>query len=216
MATPPRPRRGAGHGRDRKKGTMQQFVGREIEMLKSPAYRVLSLSAHRVMSRLEIELANHGGQSVENGKLPCTYDDFVAYGIDRNAIRPAINELIELGFVEITEKGCAGNENFRRPNKFRLTYKGAGDRKFQRITDDWRRIKTIEEAEEIAAAARKQRAEKRSPVGVSRRRQYGKPRLETPIHSGENQITGHSRETPITSISRGMAPTSEGPQTNAA
>ncbi len=41
-----------------------QFAARLIEMLRSPAFRVLSLSGHRVLDRL----ADHGGQ--DNGKLP--------------------------------------------------------------------------------------------------------------------------------------------------
>jgi hypothetical protein len=43
-------------------------------MLESAAYCELSLSARRVLDRIEIELAKHGG--VENGRLPVTYDDF--------------------------------------------------------------------------------------------------------------------------------------------
>jgi hypothetical protein len=63
-----------------------QFAGRLVEMLESPAYRVLSQSAYRVLSRVEIELAHHAGN--DNGKLPVTYDDFERYGIHRHAIAP--------------------------------------------------------------------------------------------------------------------------------
>jgi hypothetical protein len=45
-----------------------QFAPRLIEMLESPAYRVLSGPAHRILSRLEIEHGHHGGH--ENGRLP--------------------------------------------------------------------------------------------------------------------------------------------------
>jgi hypothetical protein len=95
-----------------------QFAPRTIEMLRSAAYRVLSLSARRVLDRLEIELADHGGN--ENGRLPVTYADFHHYGIDRHAIPPAIREVEALGFVEITQRGRAGNAEFRSPNYFRL------------------------------------------------------------------------------------------------
>ncbi len=84
-------------------------------MLESPAYRALSLSAQRVMSRLEIELARHGGKPEENGRLACTFDHFVEYGVERHAIAPAIRELVVLGFIEITRQGCAGNAGFRQP-----------------------------------------------------------------------------------------------------
>ena len=86
-----------------------QFNGRLTEMLESPAYRVLSLSAHRVLSRIEIEHAHHGGKQEENGKLPVTYADFESYGVHHASIRPAISELEALGFIEITRRGRAGD-----------------------------------------------------------------------------------------------------------
>jgi hypothetical protein len=128
-----------------------QFAPRLIEMLESYAYRALSLSAHRVLSRVEIELARHGGN--DNGNLPVTYADFQAYGIDRHAIRPAINEAIALGFLEITECGTAGNREFRSPNKFRLTYRPA-----KGIPNDgshqWRHFGSMDDALNTATRAR--------------------------------------------------------------
>ena len=88
-----------------------QFVPRLIEMIESPAYRVLSLSAHRVLDRIEIELGHHAGR--DNGKLPVTYNDFVDYGMDRHSIAPAVREVEVLGFVKITEHGRAGNAEYR-------------------------------------------------------------------------------------------------------
>ena len=38
-----------------------QFAPRLIDMLGSPPYRVLNLAEHRVLARLEIELASHDG-----------------------------------------------------------------------------------------------------------------------------------------------------------
>jgi hypothetical protein len=55
-----------------------QFAARRIEMLESPAYRVLSRSAHMVLARIEIELGHHGGN--DNGRLPVTTENFVEYG----------------------------------------------------------------------------------------------------------------------------------------
>jgi hypothetical protein len=49
------------------------------------------------------------------------------YGIDRHAISPAVREPKVLGFIEITERRRSGNENYRRPNLFRLTYRHCGD-----------------------------------------------------------------------------------------
>src|SRR6266478_9520309 len=126
-----------------------QFAWRLIEMLESPAYQVLSKSGHRVLARLEIEMAHHGGK--DNGRLPVTFENFQNYGIDRHAIAPAIRECEVLGFVETTEHGRAGNAEFRSPNKFRLTYRPTGD---AGPTDDWRRVRSVEDAQRLARQAR--------------------------------------------------------------
>jgi hypothetical protein len=112
-----------------------QFAPRTIDMLRSPAYRALSRGGHQVLARIEIELADHGG--MDNGKLPVTFDQFEAYGVHRHAIAPAVRELVALGFIEVTEQGRAGNADWRRPTKFRITY-----RYVERAnpTDEWRRI----------------------------------------------------------------------------
>ena len=119
-------------------------------MLECEAFRVLSVSAHRVLARIEIELAHHGG--TDNGRLPVTYQNFQDYGMDRDAVAPAIRECEALGFIEVTEHGRAGNAEFRSPNLFRLTYlptKGAD------FTDEWRQIETTEDALRLAREARR-------------------------------------------------------------
>ena len=45
------------------------FAWRLIEMLESPAHRALSLSARKILDRLEIELYHHGGKPEQNGTL---------------------------------------------------------------------------------------------------------------------------------------------------
>jgi hypothetical protein len=62
-----------------KKRFTKSFVMRTREMMESPAFRVLSLSAHRVLYRLEIELCRHGGK--DNGRLPVTHQNFQDYGV---------------------------------------------------------------------------------------------------------------------------------------
>jgi hypothetical protein len=139
-------------GRTRKRNQIaERFAWVSIEALQSPAYRALSLSAHRILARIQIEHSSHGGK--ENGRLPVTFQDFEDYGIHRHAIAPAIRELEALGFIRITQIGRAGNGEFRIPNKFALTHLPTDDNPSP--TNDWRRIKTIEEAMAIADAARR-------------------------------------------------------------
>jgi hypothetical protein len=175
-----------------------QFAVRHIKMLESPAYRVLSLSAHRVMARIEIEFARHGGE--DNGKLPVTFEHFVEYGMDRHAVAPAIRELSALGFIEITEAGRSGNNELRRPNKFRLTFRHCVGRMGDG-THEWRLIDTIEKAQALADAARKPPPKKKFPVGVSRQAQCGKPPLISEFPVGFSPTTG-AGFSPTTYISR--------------
>jgi hypothetical protein len=136
-------------GKRKRNSIAEQFIAHTVRMLESPAFQIMSLSARRVLARIEIEHAHHGGN--DNGKLPVTFDDFVEYGVHRHAIGPAIRESEALGFVEVTERGYAGNAEFRAPNKFRLTYLHAGNAK---PTNEWERIQTIDDAEVIAKKAR--------------------------------------------------------------
>jgi hypothetical protein len=127
-----------------------QFAPRLIEMLRSPAMRVLSLSGRRILDRTEIELASHGGR--DNGKLPVTFVDFEQHGIERHAIGPAIREACALGLLEVTRHGQSGNGEFRRPSLFRLPYLEAYGKE---PTHEWRKIETVEAAENIARKARR-------------------------------------------------------------
>lgn len=189
------------------------FAWRLIEMLESPAHRVLSLSGRRILDRLEIELYRHGCKPEQNGLLPCTYDHFCEFSIHRHAIGPAISEFVALGFVEITRKGSAGNAGYRQPTLYRLTYRHAGSDK--RVTDDWRRIKTIEDADTLAEAARKRGASDRRSVG---RAKIKSPVMESITGASDGERTNRSRfpvmdsittgpvvDSITTSISRGVA-----------
>jgi hypothetical protein len=129
-----------------------QFAARRIEMLESPAYRVLSRSGHMIISRVEIELAAHGGN--DNGRLPVTTEDFVEYGMHRTSVAPAIREADALGLIRVTERGRAGNAEHRSPNLFYLTYAHHRDSRKHPPTDEWRSIQTLQEANQIACAAR--------------------------------------------------------------
>jgi hypothetical protein len=117
-----------------------QFAAFPIEMLKSPGLRGLSMSAYRVLFRIEIELARHGGQ--DNGRLAVTFDQFEEYGVRRHSIGPALHELTLLGFLEITEEGVAGKGIWRKPNRFRLTYRSAFGKP---PTNEWKTLRPVVE-----------------------------------------------------------------------
>jgi len=72
--------------RKRRNAIAESWVSYPLSMVESPALRTLSLSAIRVMRRLEAEHMHHGG--AENGRLQVTYDQFVEFGIHRNSVAP--------------------------------------------------------------------------------------------------------------------------------
>ncbi len=129
-----------------------QWSARLIEMLESPAYRVLSRSAHMVISRIEIELGHHAGN--DNGRLPVTTDDFVEYGMHRTSVAPAVREAEALGFIRVTERGGGGNAEHRSLNLFFLTFAHGRDSRSDPPPHNWRRIETLQEAQQIARTAR--------------------------------------------------------------
>jgi hypothetical protein len=178
-----------------------QFAPRLIEMLESPAFRVLSRAARQVLARIEIELAHHGG--MDNGKLIVTFEQFVEYGVHRHAIAPAIRELEVLGFIEVTEHGRAGNADFRRPSKFRITYRHVNRAE---PTHEWRRI-TEDDAKMIAKGARRQGGnsagklppkKQKSSDGKRTTTRCGKRTTNPEFHGAETITTSHGAETVTT------------------
>jgi hypothetical protein len=107
------------------------------------------------LTRLEVEHMDHGG--AENGKLPVTYLQFEEWGIHPNFVASALRELQALGIAEVTRHGYAGAADKRSPSLYRLTYLTAHDagRADATGTHEYLKIKTLEEAEAIAKAARK-------------------------------------------------------------
>jgi len=163
-----RRRAGQGHGPENQAATgkrrnkiAEAWISYPLSMIESPAMRALSLSAIRIMHRLEIEHMAHGG--AENGRLVVTHDQLHAWGVGPNQISPAIHELVFLGFLEITRKGAAGNAQYRQAAQYRLTYVNNKNR--AQPTHERRKIKTTEDAEQLAQAARLLRDARASAAG---------------------------------------------------
>jgi hypothetical protein len=177
----------------RKSSLNGQWAAHTIDMLESPAYRALSLSALRILARLEIELAHHGGK--DNGRLPVTYEDFERYGIDRHSISQALSLLVALGFIEITETGRAGIAKWRRPSRYRLTFRDAAGG--YNGTDEWRLI-TEEQAKAIVLVVRSQARKKSKPSGGFSRGSVGKTHRKAKIRGGESPTTVRGGDSPTT------------------
>jgi hypothetical protein len=126
----------------KKRGASEPYVKHHRSLIESPAWRCLSRSAKLLLERIELEHLRHGGK--KNGKLIVTYDDFREFGVgDFRATAKALREAETVLLLEIV-RGSGGNGEFRTPNLMRLTYvDGAGE---ERATNEWREIKTLDEA----------------------------------------------------------------------
>jgi hypothetical protein len=175
-----------------RRNTVAKFhSSRPVELLESPALRILSRAAHLALIRIEIELRHHAGKS--NGKLIVTKEQFIKFGIHHDAIAPALRELDALGIIS-TEHGRGGNAEHRQPNRFLLNYLCGAVDAHGEITNAWKQFKTLEEAEQIAIAARaaksrvmvafgRRNARRRKNISRSRFPQNPVPETGTPCQS---------------------------------
>jgi hypothetical protein len=131
--------------------TAEHFTSRPVELLESPALRVLSRHAHLVLMRVELELRRHAGRA--NGKLIVTTEQFIEYGVERRRIPAALRELEALGILGIIH-GRGGNAEHRKPNLFLVNYLCGAVESRDEITNTWRRIESLEQAKQIVRDAR--------------------------------------------------------------
>jgi hypothetical protein len=91
------------------------------EMMSSPAWQAMPLSARRALDRLLLEHMAHAGR--ENGNLIVTFDDFVKDGVgSRSAAARAVRILEALGFVDITIRGHRSFGGAHLPSRYALTW----------------------------------------------------------------------------------------------
>lgn len=190
-------------GRNSRNKLTEQFIAHSREMRESPAWRYLPDNARRILDRLELEHMHHGG--AENGCLPCTYSDFVRAGLRRASISLAIRQAEALGFLEVTHRGGRAISDARWPSRYRLTYVLGGGKSTER-TDDWKRIKTTQEALSALGLARDARNRDTQPTkGIKSRTivKFKKPDAETELRreaqKRNSNATGAGREngTPV-------------------
>jgi Mn-dependent DtxR family transcriptional regulator len=82
-----------------------------IALLRSPAYRVLTKSAHLALALIAIELAN--------GRDAVTHESFQRYGIPRDSVTHALAEIEALGLVTVQRRGGRNANAFARAERYR-------------------------------------------------------------------------------------------------
>lgn len=102
------------------------------DLLSRAAWRARSINTARLLDFLCVEHMNHAG--TENGNLMATYDQLVAYGLTRSAIRMAIEEAKFLGLIWFKRGGRWAGTN--QPSTYRLTF--LPDRDGNPPTNEWK------------------------------------------------------------------------------
>lgn len=131
----------------------QPWIWYTREMLESPAWSAISINGRRVLDRLILEHMSHAG--TENGNLIATHDQFLTFGISSNQIKPAVDELVFLGFIRCERGGRWAGRN--TPSRYRLTW--LGDSSGAAPTNEWHGV-SVEQIE----AWKKQRRELRKAM----------------------------------------------------
>ena len=101
------------------------------ELLRSEAWRTLTINDRRILDRLLIEHMNHGG--VDNGRLRVSHRQFIEFGATKNLVAPALRSLVERGLIEITASPTDGS--VRGYYLYRLTFLPAD---YREPTNEWR------------------------------------------------------------------------------
>lgn len=147
----------------------EPFVWMTRELLSSEAYRSLSLTARKVLDRIEIEHMNHAGR--ENGRLKVTYVDFIDHGVPRGCILPAIRELEEKGLINRTFRGRRSHgDDPGKPGEYRLTWIGAVvDTGALAPTNEWKAWRALDGSKKENSLVRKtnRNGSENEPKGAS-------------------------------------------------
>ena len=102
---------------------------------------------------LEIEHMRHKGCA--NGNLFKSYRQFVSAGFNRNTVSTMTKLAEALGFIKVTRETGIGSRDLRDASAYTLTYLPSGVGRDIPPTDDWKRIKTPEQAAQIVAKVTK-------------------------------------------------------------
>lgn len=129
--------RSSGKGSTREKKTWgppkgEPWIWLTTELLVSPAWRLRSINAARLIDFLLIEHRNHAG--LENGNLMATYDQLVDHGLKRRFICAAISEAEFLGLIRCDRGGRWADKN--QPSTYRLTFYTSRDD--SSATNEWK------------------------------------------------------------------------------
>jgi hypothetical protein len=146
-----------------------QFRYHTIDFVASPVWRALSLSERKILDRIDLELASHGGR--DNGDLIITRRDFADFGVSPKAQLRGIAGLVALGPIKWMPGHASPDPAHGRAARFGILYRSTLNGPSE---EQWRRFKTIDEVKatltraraKVEARNRAQRAKKTDAIVV--------------------------------------------------
>jgi hypothetical protein len=115
------------------------FVAIPAVLLQSLVWNSLGIYEIRFLSFLLAEYLRHG--RTMNGYLTATFDQLEAQRIPRSFIARTINNLVELGLLEVTHQGGHAGGARQNPSRYRLTFMNSSLRsvvtEYLTATNDW-------------------------------------------------------------------------------
>jgi hypothetical protein len=170
-----------------------QFLRLPRSLLDSPVIRTLNLYEFRALFRVFLEHQRHAGDQ-KNG-LPVTANDFERAGVRRAYISPTTRVLEALGLLKCARR-THGTGPGRPPNLYLIPFLGTTPRA-KDATHDYKRFKTVAEAERAAEAIRRPRAP--DPRGVDRLELFNRLRTATrAANAGKSESAARSSAPPPT------------------
>jgi len=167
-----------GRSRSRPNTIQGQFRYHTIDLVGSPVWRALSLSERRILDRIDIELASHGGR--HNGDLIITRRDFAAFGVSPKAQLRGIAGLVALGLISWKPGHASPDPAHGRAARFGILYRATRD---GTADEQWRRFKTPAEVKTTLARAR-------AGVEARNRTQRGKKTDAIMVPFGNHYLVG--------------------------
>jgi hypothetical protein len=146
----------------------EYWVWHPTELICSPSWKAMGINARRFIDFLEVEHRNHAGR--ENGNLMATYDQLVDFGLSRSEIRPAIDEVVFLGLVQVVFEGGRWSET-NQPSRYRLTFYARND--WSPATNEWKG-----KTDEGIKKWKRKRAKERKVVAERKRLRKGQENLD--------------------------------------
>lgn len=150
----------------------EPWVWATKRLLESPAWRCMTGTDHKVLSRILIEHSANAGLC--NGKLKVPYGDFERYGVRRKSVRESLLRISALGIIKRTYEGRKVYGGAKgEAAEYAVTWYGTTTENNNPVpaTNDWQRYPTIEAAEKAIGVAMDRLKKERTKA----RRQTQKP-----------------------------------------